>query len=53
MSAGAAYGNGIYMADELQVSLSYAGMGGGSHWPMSTLGSSHAVIVAVCEVIDK
>eukprot|EP00752_Nemacystus_decipiens_P012577 g11138.t1 len=56
-SAGAAYGSGIYMADELQVSLGYAGVGapgaGSSHWPMSTFGSSQAVIVAVCEVIDK
>lgn len=54
---GAAYGSGIYMADQLQVSLQYAGLGGSGagagHWPMSTLGTSQAIIVAVCEVIDK
>ena len=45
------------MADALSVSLSYAGVGqpgaGLGHWPMSTFDSSLAVIVAVCEVIDK
>lgn len=59
MTAGQAYGSGIYMADQLQVSLTYAGVGGTgaglSHWPLSSSGSSsaQAVIVAVCEVIDK
>eukprot|EP00903_Cladosiphon_okamuranus_P021150 g19426.t1 len=59
MSTGQAYGSGIYMADQLQVSLTYAGVGGtgpgSSHWPLSSSGSNstQAVIVAVCEVIDK
>ncbi|CAM9168669.1 unnamed protein product [Ectocarpus fasciculatus] len=56
-SYGASYGKGIYMAEALGVSLKYAGMhsngeGSGSHWPLSYMDGS-AVIVAVCEVIDK
>lgn len=54
MSAGAAHGSGIYMAEKLSVALHYAGVGAGSsHWPNGTSEGSQAVIVAVCEVIDK
>lgn len=45
------------MAEALSASLKYAGLGSngegsGNHWPLSSIDGS-AVIVAVCEVIDK
>ncbi|CAN0169584.1 unnamed protein product, partial [Hapterophycus canaliculatus] len=53
MTAGAAYGHGIYMANQLSVSLHYANRGAsGGHWPLATT-KGEATIVAVCEVIDK
>lgn len=53
MSAGAAYGHGIYMADQLSVSLGYASRGGsGAHWSLAKT-KGEATILAVCEVIDK
>ncbi|CAM9719108.1 unnamed protein product [Ectocarpus sp. 4 AP-2014] len=58
MSSGAAMGSGIYMANQLSVSLGYAGGGrGGScsgHWPNAErVGGQNPVIVAICEVIDR
>lgn len=52
MSTGAAHGKGIYMADKLQVALGYAGGGGTQSWPMART-SGTAVVVAVCEVVDR
>lgn len=52
MSRGAAYGKGIYMADMLSVSLGYAASNGMEHWPRGKT-SGVAVIVAVCEVVDR
>ncbi|CAM9516966.1 unnamed protein product [Ectocarpus sp. 4 AP-2014] len=52
MSSGAAYGKGIYMADMLSVSLGYAASDGTEHWPLGKT-SGMAVIVAVCEVVDR
>ena len=52
MSSGAAYGNGIYMANQLSVSLHYASGGSsGGHWPQAET-EGEAVIVAVCEVVN-
>ncbi|CAB1098736.1 unnamed protein product [Ectocarpus sp. CCAP 1310/34] len=57
MSTGAAMGSGIYMANQLSVSLGYAGGRGGTcsgHWPNAErVGGQNPVIVAVCEVIDR
>ncbi|CAM9964637.1 unnamed protein product [Ectocarpus sp. 8 AP-2014] len=57
MSTGAAMGSGIYMANQLSVSLGYAGGRGGScsgHWPNAErVGGQNPVIVAICEVIDR
>lgn len=57
MSSGAAMGSGIYMANQLSVSLGYAGGRGGScggHWPNAErVGGQNPVIVAICEVIDR
>lgn len=52
MSSGAAYGKGIYMADQLSVSLGYAQSTGVTHWPKATVNGA-ATIVAVCEVVDR
>lgn len=52
MSSGQAYGQGIYMADQLSVSLGYAKGTEATHWPNATVKGT-AVIVAVCEVVDR
>lgn len=53
MESGAAYGNGIYMADEMSIALEYAARAGpGSHWPMART-TEKPIIIAVCEVVDR
>jgi poly [ADP-ribose] polymerase 6/8 len=49
MTAGAAYGPGIYMAKEAATSMGYAGNTG--NWPKSRLGNG-AKCLALCEVIN-
>lgn len=53
MSAGQAYGKGIYMAENLSVALGYArNRGTAYHW-MNARTKGSAVIVAVCEVVNR
>lgn len=47
MSAGAAYGNGIYFANQLGTSWNY--MQAGTVWPLSRYGASLR-LAALCEV---
>eukprot|EP01126_Amoeba_proteus_P050158 TRINITY_DN5905_c0_g1_i2.p1 TRINITY_DN5905_c0_g1~~TRINITY_DN5905_c0_g1_i2.p1 ORF type:complete len:489 (-),score=96.86 TRINITY_DN5905_c0_g1_i2:167-1447(-) len=50
MSTGAAYGNGIYMAQDSGTSLGYAAAANG--WPNSMFGEHGLQCVAICEVIN-
>ena len=52
MTAGKAYGSGIYMAEKLSVALGYAQRTARKHWP-NACNTGRAVIVAVCEVVDR
>lgn len=52
MTSGKTYGKGIYMAEKLSVALVYAMRRSKSHWPNARI-AGEAVIVAVCEVVDK
>ena len=53
MSAGAAFGKGIYMAENLGVALGYASRSSSaSHWA-NTRTTGAEVIVAMCEVVDR
>jgi len=51
MSAGAAYGPGIYLAKDAATSFGY--MGAGQGWANSMLGqTSSFACIALCEVVD-
>mmetsp|Transcript_12956 Transcript_12956/g.16925 ORF Transcript_12956/g.16925 Transcript_12956/m.16925 type:complete len:583 (+) Transcript_12956:151-1899(+) len=50
MSAGAAYGSGIYMAENFGTSFGYSSQGSG--WPQSMYSAS-ARFMAVCEVVNR
>lgn len=52
MSCGKCFGEGIYMAEKLGVAMGYAKKSNRSHWPKART-KGQAVIVAVCEVVDK
>jgi hypothetical protein len=49
MSAGAAYGKGVYFAEDINVSLGYSR--GGVPWPRSRLQVS--TCIALCEIVDR
>jgi len=52
MSAGAAYGKGIYFAEHIHTSLGYCGLGTGSGWPHSKYGAK-PTFMALCEIVDR
>lgn len=51
-SHGALYGNGVYLADEVNLAKSYSGIRTNSVWPKSCFGRDISV-VAGCEVIHR
>jgi len=57
MSAGQAYGAGIYFASEFATSLGYCGHGMSDGWPKSMFTSKSSApsikCMAMCEIIDK
>lgn len=52
MSAGAAYGVGVYFATQMSVSLGYCTRSGGSGWPLSRFGANCS-FMALCELINR
>ncbi len=55
MSAGAAYGNGIYFASNTTVSMGYCGDATQVLWPKSMFSSpgNQFRCLALCEIVDK
>mmetsp|Transcript_13559 Transcript_13559/g.17078 ORF Transcript_13559/g.17078 Transcript_13559/m.17078 type:complete len:209 (-) Transcript_13559:110-736(-) len=55
MSAGAAYGSGIYFADDIGTSLGYSGRSNSGMWNKSRYNApgGSANFMALCEIIDR